>query len=289
MARITIIGLGAMGSALARTLQAAGHELTVWNRTPGKAADLVAAGATEAADIAEAVAASPTLLVCIKSHIETAAVLQGLDLTGKTVMDLSTGGAEEARALVDQIAASGTKDFLIGIINAYPSGIGNSETAILCVASAEVWEAQRDVILALGGASQHVGTDPAQLAAIFAGLFTARQGFMFGMISGAMVCKAAGVPLDVYGRLLPVTHGMAGNYAKKVADTVPTGAYANAEATMQVYADALDDVLRSFHATGTDAAFPQLMRDMVQAGIDAGRTTDELTALVEILSDKTRP
>ncbi len=36
MSDISILGLGAMGSALARALQQAGHQITVWNRTPGK-------------------------------------------------------------------------------------------------------------------------------------------------------------------------------------------------------------------------------------------------------------
>jgi len=36
MSDITVIGLGLMGSALARAFQNAGHSLTVWNRTAAK-------------------------------------------------------------------------------------------------------------------------------------------------------------------------------------------------------------------------------------------------------------
>jgi 3-hydroxyisobutyrate dehydrogenase-like beta-hydroxyacid dehydrogenase len=46
MARLAFIGLGAMGSRLARRLLAAGHQVVGWNRTPDKARDLVAAGMT---------------------------------------------------------------------------------------------------------------------------------------------------------------------------------------------------------------------------------------------------
>ena len=53
--RVAFLGLGRMGSLMSRHVLAAGHELVVWNRTPGKAADLVAAGATEARSPAEAV------------------------------------------------------------------------------------------------------------------------------------------------------------------------------------------------------------------------------------------
>jgi len=52
--QIGFIGLGNMGSAMARNLIKAGHEVTVWNRSPDKADALVAAGAKRAATPAEA-------------------------------------------------------------------------------------------------------------------------------------------------------------------------------------------------------------------------------------------
>src|SRR3954453_806889 len=53
--RVAFLGLGRMGSAMARHVLDAGHELTVWNRTPGKAGDLVSAGAVEAESVEWAV------------------------------------------------------------------------------------------------------------------------------------------------------------------------------------------------------------------------------------------
>ncbi|HMI18783.1 MAG TPA: NAD(P)-dependent oxidoreductase [Sphingomonas sp.] len=52
--KIGFIGLGNMGSAIARNLIKAGHEVTVWNRSPGKADALVGEGAKRAATPAEA-------------------------------------------------------------------------------------------------------------------------------------------------------------------------------------------------------------------------------------------
>ena len=53
--RVAFLGLGRMGAAMAAHVARAGHDLTVWNRTPGKAGDLVALGAREAASVADAV------------------------------------------------------------------------------------------------------------------------------------------------------------------------------------------------------------------------------------------
>jgi hypothetical protein len=65
---------------------------------------------------------------------------------------------------------------MLGMINAYPSGIGGQDTSILTVGRADVWERYGDIIRSLGGTSAHVGEEPAALAALFAGLFTVRQG-----------------------------------------------------------------------------------------------------------------
>lgn len=52
--KVGLIGLGQMGSAMAANLLKAGHAVTVWNRTRGKASELIEAGATEATTPAEA-------------------------------------------------------------------------------------------------------------------------------------------------------------------------------------------------------------------------------------------
>ncbi|MFB9576400.1 NAD(P)-binding domain-containing protein, partial [Streptomyces yanii] len=55
---VTVIGLGPMGQAMTRTLLIAGHPVTVWNRTAGRADGVVTDGATLAATPGEAVEAS---------------------------------------------------------------------------------------------------------------------------------------------------------------------------------------------------------------------------------------
>ena len=47
--KLGYLGLGMMGFPMTRRLLDAGHDVTVWNRSPGKAAGLVEAGATPAA------------------------------------------------------------------------------------------------------------------------------------------------------------------------------------------------------------------------------------------------
>ena len=65
MTDVTMIGLGAMGGALARAFLGAGHGVTVWNRTSSKSDSFLALGANGAPSITEAVKASPIIVFCI--------------------------------------------------------------------------------------------------------------------------------------------------------------------------------------------------------------------------------
>jgi 3-hydroxyisobutyrate dehydrogenase-like beta-hydroxyacid dehydrogenase len=285
MSDISVIGLGKMGAALANTLLESGRTVTVWNRTPNRAAALVDIGATLAPSIEEAVLASAASIVCIKTHKTTSETLSPLGdaLAGKTIIDLSTGGAEEATELVEMLISFGAR-WHIGMINAYPSGIGKQDTAILCAGPADVWEEWGETIRALGGASAHVGTEPAAIPSLFAAMFTARQGFMFGLLYGGAVCRRAGLPIEAFVAQVPVTLSTAGNYADLFMRTVPEQDYDDPGATVAVYLAALDDVMATFEATGTEDDFPRLMRDVTKRGIDEGYANKELTALVEMLA-----
>ena len=101
MNEVTIIGLGAMGSALAGALISSGHKATVWNRTAAKAAPLAERGAQVADDPASAIAASPTLIICVDNYTVMFDILSRPGCTealrGKTLIHLSTGIPEDAR------------------------------------------------------------------------------------------------------------------------------------------------------------------------------------------------
>ena len=206
---VSIIGLGAMGAALARAQLRAGRTVTVWNRSSEKAAPLIADGAVAAATASEAIAASPVTITCVRSHPQTIEILRNAAnaLPGKMVIELSTGGSEEAEELASLLDGAGA-EWMVGIINAYPHMIGDEATILSVVGTKAQWDTFGPVIRALGGASVHVGEKAGMLAALFAGLFTVRQGFMWGMIYGALACRKAGIPVQTFSDLVPISMGM---------------------------------------------------------------------------------
>src|SRR5262245_48934826 len=103
MTEVSLIGSGAMGSALGRALLAGGHTLTVWNRTVEKTRALVAQGAGAAVTFPMALEASPVILVCVADYAATRNLLNGANvaaaLAGRTLIQLSTGTPREAREM----------------------------------------------------------------------------------------------------------------------------------------------------------------------------------------------
>ena len=162
MERVAFLGLGTMGAAMAANLARAGVALTVWNRTQGRAPELIELGVKVAATPAQAAAAADLVVICVSDTSDVEAVLFGADgvvegaRPGTLVIDCST------------IAPSGAWDFAarlhqrdLAMIDAPVSG--GSEGARNATLTIFVGGAERDVerarpvLQALGRTITHVG------------------------------------------------------------------------------------------------------------------------------------
>ena len=79
--KLGYLGLGLMGAPMTRRLLAAGHKVTVWNRSSGKAASLVEAGAKRAADPSEVAAAADIIFMCVTDAVAVEEVIFGAGVT----------------------------------------------------------------------------------------------------------------------------------------------------------------------------------------------------------------
>jgi len=77
MTTIAVVGLGGMGSRIARRLLDAGHQVVVWNRPPAKAAELVELGATLADTPADAARQADAVLTMLAHPEALWAVVEG--------------------------------------------------------------------------------------------------------------------------------------------------------------------------------------------------------------------
>lgn len=152
---ITIIGLGLMGRPMARTLAAAGWQVTGWNRTPLDPA--LTAGITLRATLAEAAVADALILMLADSDA-VAAVLAGLAphlRPGQLVVDMGSSDPARSRPLAAELAAREV-GWVDAPVSGGPEGAAAGTLAIMAGGSVENVALATTFLSALGRVV-HVG------------------------------------------------------------------------------------------------------------------------------------
>lgn len=136
--KVGFIGLGQMGHAIAANLLAAGHDLTVWNRSADKAHDLVAAGAQIAVSPARA-ASGDVVFTMLADDAAVEAVTFGSDgiLSAETTslhVSLSTISPDLAKRLTS--AHAGRGGFVSAPVFGRPNAAAAAKLNIVAAGSA---------------------------------------------------------------------------------------------------------------------------------------------------------
>ncbi|UYQ63724.1 NAD(P)-dependent oxidoreductase [Streptomyces peucetius] len=278
---VSVIGLGQMGSALARAFLTAGRTTTVWNRTTGKAAALVEQGALRADSVAEAVVASDVVVVCVLDYATVRELLDPVvaSLTGRTLVNLTSGSPEQARESAEWAGEHGFA-YLDGAIMTTPPGIGDPASMILCSGSPAVFAEHRETLAVLGD-PLGLGED-AGLAALYdTGLLGLMWSVFAGWLHATALVGADGVPAKAFAptaiRWLTAVGGFMDTYAPQI----DTGHYPGDDATVDVQLAAVHHLLEASRARGIDTRLPELHRDLMAKTVASGHGRDSYGRVIE--------
>lgn len=115
MTSVAFLGLGTMGLGMVKNLLAAGHQVTVWNRSDAPVQAAVDAGASSAASVAVAVAGADIVMYCLSDDaaVQNVVLAEGglaavVD-AGSIVIDLSTISPEASAAEREAFDARGVR------------------------------------------------------------------------------------------------------------------------------------------------------------------------------------
>ena len=161
---VSVIGLGQMGTAIAERLLAAGHHVTVWNRSPGKARELVAQGAVELDSFHRAWDQAETCITMLADSQALADVTldasNGLARTpggmGKTLIDMSTVSVEVSREVATAATASGIR-YLRAPVSGNPGVVRAGNLTIIASGDDAVFETASGLLSDIGPHVFHVG------------------------------------------------------------------------------------------------------------------------------------
>lgn len=159
---IAFIGLGVMGAPMAKRLVAAGHRLSVYNRTASRCAPLVAAGAQQALTAADAARGKAVIITMVTDGPDVEDVLLGPEgavrgaTAGATFIDMSTIAPSAARRIGRDLREHGFR-FLDAPVTGGDVGAREGTLSILVGGEREVLDRVRDILSALGKRITHCG------------------------------------------------------------------------------------------------------------------------------------
>ncbi|MGW0863013.1 NAD(P)-dependent oxidoreductase [Streptomyces sp. NPDC002611] len=282
---LTLLGAGAMGTALARAWLAAGHPVTVWNRTPARAEALAAEGATVAASAAEAVAANRLVVACLLDDASVGDALEGADLAGRDLVNLTTGTPAEGRARAAWAEAGGAR-FLDGGIMAVPPMIGVADSGgyVFYSGSPELFEEHRDTLAVPAGA-RWAGADPGFAALHDVALLSAMSGMFAGITHAFALLRPEDIaPKDFAPLLVDWLTAMA-PAAHQTADQLESGDYtSNVVSNLAMQVAGNTTLLRTAEEQRVSPELLTPYMALMERRLAQGHGDEDGTGIVELLA-----
>lgn len=270
--RVAVLGLGAMGTALARALADAGHEVVVWNRSPKDLAALGLDGTRPASDPADAVRGVRAVIICVRDHLTSRPLVErvsgGLP-PDVPVVNLSTGTSDQAVGSALAASALGVR-YVTGAIMVPTPLIGTDDNLVLYAGSAPALDAAMPVLRDLGGTVDVLGEDHAVPPALDMAMLDVFFSGMFAFLHSAAMVRAHGIEPTAY---LPYAAAITATLAGELdglATAVEQGKYDRGQASLEMCLSFLDHVVATSEASGVDAALPRLVRDATRRRLDRG-------------------
>lgn len=281
MSEVSVIGLGNMGSALARAFVENGRAVTVWNRSPEKAAPLVEKGAVLAPHVKAAIAASPIIVVCVTNYAASNHILAetAIDLSGKLLVQFTTGTPQDARANEAWAQEHGA-EYLDCAIAGGPSSIGTPDAHILLSGSEAAFRKAEPTLRLLANHLDYKG-EPIGLASAWDMAMLMRYyGMFLSLFHSVQICQAEGIPLEQFITLL----GEQGrNFEKWLCENIQSGNYQETVAPLELWAGAIQNIARHAQECGIHTEFPILAANLFQEAVAAGYGREEVSAMFKVL------
>lgn len=285
-AKVSVIGLGPMGSVLARTLNERDVEVTVWNRTAARADPLVDAGCSLADSPAEAVKASPITIVNVLHSDVVAELLDDEAMTeamsGRVIVDLSTGSPASCRALAETVGAAGGT-YLGGGIMAYPRTIGDPDAVILYSGDRATFDAHADTLSKLAGSQRFVGEGPSDACGLFLACWNFYYGGLGGWLEAAGFASSIGVSVSELLEMTPVMIEQLTGGTADAARRIESSEFDGDQATIESYVVATADLVKTARQEGADPGMLEAFGDHCRKAADEGFGEKDLAVIFEVI------
>ncbi|KAF7589128.1 hypothetical protein BBP40_004733 [Aspergillus hancockii] len=293
---VSILGLGGMGSAIARTYTKAGYKTTIWNRSIAKTHCLVADGAVRAASAAECIGASSLVITCLLNAHAFQDVLAKVDqrsCADRILVDYTSAKPEEVKQSQATALQLSFSTYIRGAIETYPAYVGLPESLFYYSGDRRSFDCVEPALKVLGSAV-YLGED-----VLFATLQECILGtFFFGFSQAFLQTMAILKSTNMYSpggaqrllkeTLIPMFVNDYSQLYDELARQIDEKDYisqGSEGAPLSVLQDTLGGLIESSEMLGVSASVLRPMFELVRTRISQGGAVEEMSSLVETISN----
>ncbi|KAL2830396.1 hypothetical protein BJY01DRAFT_260894 [Aspergillus pseudoustus] len=281
---VTVIGLGAMGTALAAAFLEKRYPTSIWNRTAARAAPLIDKGAQLSSSVSAAYDSSDIVIFCVLNNSIVQELLRqdATRLKGKIIINSTNGTLQEARGLSEFVQAHGAQ-YLHAAVMAVPTQIGTDHGFIIYSGHEGAYDSIR-AHLSILGEDKYIGSDPGSASlhdsALLSGVYGVFSGFLHAavLVSSQQDKTAAGF-MDMYVKF--ITSMM--DYLRALARQIDNGNYEPLGSSLRIQVDALKNICEVTESQGLSSELLKPIQALVEKGLGAGHSNSDISALGELL------
>lgn len=288
-ASITVIGLGPMGQAMIRTLLTAGHPVTVWNRTPSRADEVIADGAVLAPTPGAAVEASELVLLSLTDYQAMYDVLGDATdaLAGRTIVNLSSDTPDRTREAAAWAAEHGASFLTGGVMTPAPM-VGTEAAYVYYSGPEDVLDRHRQALARIGD-PRYLGEDPGLAQLMYQAQLDVFLTTLSSLMHATALLGSAGfAAADAMPELLETVAGVPEMLAvgdEKPGAAIDAGDHPGDLSTATMMGATADHIVAASEAAGIDLALPRAVQGHYRRVVADGRGGDNWTRIIDGIRD----
>lgn len=282
---VSVIGLGAMGSGIARTLIEAGCRVQVWNRSRDKVDAMASRGAIACNLPGEALGASEHVVVCLSGYSIWKNIIEdhGLqdEFNGRCIIQLTGGSIDEVREHASLMEAHGGR-LADGAVMCFPAQLGTEDASLLMSGASDVLDECDPILRALAPGWTNLGEDISRPVILSRSLTAGIVTSLIGLLNGVAICRASGISLDAYMEHARKANAIVPDEHRRLIEAVRDHATEETQASIRTWAEAHQTICDVAGSLGTDLLLQDAVRAVFEKGQGMGLGEHDLSALVRV-------
>jgi 3-hydroxyisobutyrate dehydrogenase-like beta-hydroxyacid dehydrogenase len=286
---VSIIGVGDMGGALARTALAAGYQVTLWNRSAARIEPFRDTGARIAESPADAVAASSVSVLILADY---AAAWEVMDtgsvrplMAGRVIVNLISGEPKPSDEFGAWATGHGAR-YLDGRIGCYPSDVGTETGAMIYGGDAEAFAESEQLLGRFAPQMRYVGSDIPAANALAAAMFSmyhhaVTESYYEAIAFAARYGVSPADCLPLARQQLQIAAQAIGRGTQMCLD----GRYGGDQSSLDTHLGALGRTRRAMAEAGAPHAIADGLLVHLEGAVEAGLGSDQMAGLFPFLRD----